>query len=107
MDRKDKIRIIYLNLKAGRPMVCKLVIGMSFLVTLLFCSLSVIYSYFCYMREFEKKYIADCYYYENIDASEVTGDWTGNLLKDAEEKKNGLLCRAGDNTFTDRIEQGR
>lgn len=87
MDRKDKIRIIYLNLKAGRPMVCKLVIGMSFLVTLLFCSLSVIYSYFCYMREFEKKYIADCYYYENIDTSEVTGAWIGNLLSDAEEKR--------------------
>lgn len=87
MDRKDKIKIIYLNLKAGRSMVCKLVIGMSFLVALLFCSLSVIYSYFCYMREFEKKYIADCYYYENIDTSEVTGDWADNLLRDAEEKR--------------------
>ena len=39
------------------------------------------------MREFEQKYIADCYYYENIDTSEVTGDWTDNLLRDAEEKR--------------------
>ena len=35
-ETKDKIKIIYLNLKAGRSMVCKLVIGMSFLVALLF-----------------------------------------------------------------------
>ena len=80
MKGKDRLKIAYWNLRAGKQMVKKIVFGMMFVIMLLFCVLTILHSYFAYTEEFEQKHIADCYYYTLINDQELTDAWLAEQI---------------------------
>lgn len=80
MRIKDKVTIAFRNLSAGSRMVRKMIFCMTFVMMILFCSLTIIQSYHVYSEEFNQKHAADCYYYTELGNQVITDDTINDLL---------------------------
>lgn len=85
MRVKDKVRIAFWNLGAGKQMMKKMIFGMVFVFMIIFCFLMVMQSYFAYIEEFNQKHVTDCYYYSEIGRQELAENVIEGLITGSHE----------------------
>lgn len=114
MGVKDRMRIAFQNLKAGRQMVGKIIFGMTFVLVLLLCSLMSIQSFIVYTSEFNDKHGADCYYYEVIEDREISDTWIVSLTEHSRKEKEryhagevSVLCTIRPRWGEEQLEAGQ
>lgn len=85
MSINDKIKVAFQNLNAGKSMVKKAVIGITFVIMLI-CSFGmIIESYYVYMNNFDGKWVKDCYYYTEFREKEISRKGIEEILKNSNE----------------------
>lgn len=114
MRVRDRIRIAFQNLRAGRQMVGKIIFGMTFVLVLLLCSLMSIQSFIVYTSDFNDKHGVDCYYYEVIEDQEISDTWIVSLTEHSQKEKEryhaeevSVLCTIRPRWGEEQLEAGQ
>lgn len=84
MSYRDIWVLAFRNLKAGKRNVRKIVLGIGFAFTLVYCFAAIVCFYKDYKNNFQKNYKSSCYYYEYLDSGNPEGG-ADALIKSAKE----------------------
>lgn len=94
MNRRDKQRLIFWNLKAGKQLTAKIILGLTFILTLIFCTTFVLYAWISYTGHFNQMYMTDCYYYKPVQQVSLTEASLSELTTDFLQEQEACHAQA-------------
>ena len=83
MSYRDIWSVALRNLKAGKKNARKIIFGVGFAFTLVYCFVAIVWFYKDYKNNFQKNYKSSCYYYEYLNSGNSDGG-VGEVIRSTE-----------------------